>query len=93
LVWDIVTILFILIWLNELLGKTHWSILHWISSDKKIIIFHLTVGIYILFFFLKGKVRERLLRAKEEMKGPQINNDYYKDSELYVENDPIIYKE
>jgi len=75
LIWDLITIFCLLVWLSDLLKLKTYG---WL--------FYLSFGLYLVpVLLIKSSIVECLLKSKNGIK-EQKHNNYYQDSEDYVEN-------
>lgn len=67
LVWDILFIMFFLIWINNFLS-IYWDLSKIITNNIKVILFHIIYIVYVLLFLYKSRIRKPPKKVSKEIK-------------------------
>jgi hypothetical protein len=76
LVWDVITISWLLIWIKDC--KLKYSF--WCYNE--IVVFHVTIILYTICFFINGSVYQPFTKTKNAVS----KKEYLKDSEKYIQD-------
>jgi hypothetical protein len=90
LIWDIITIFFFSLWLNEIASTYFAERYNSINSVYFLIAFHFVILVYSIVFFKTGKAYESLLTSKNNSV-EILDSKYKKDAEDYLNNSSEIY--
>ncbi|WES98289.1 hypothetical protein P2W68_01445 [Chryseobacterium arthrosphaerae] len=86
MVWDIIFLTAILCWINDIIQCTNLNKIN-IVFTAKIFFFHIVITIYIICFWIKGRVFEDIRKTHRDTLENSQENEFYDDCKKYINDD------